>query len=359
MSDPRMNLGLLIPESGPAGIFGPSCLSSAELAVAELNQHGGLLGCEVTATVIDGGADLGDVVRDVSARVSNGEVEALVGWHTSALRREIVRSVGGLVPYIYTAVYEGGESSPGVFTTGEVPERQIVPALQWMGRENGITSWFVVGSDYVWPRRTAGRMWKWATTGVYGSGVRLIGEHFTPLGEPDFSDVLDEIEHSGADGVFVLLLGQDAVSFNRQFAARGLDRDLPRLGPLIDENMLLAGGAGAARELYSVSGFFESLGTGHSLEFGGRYAERFGASAPPLASPGESCYEGVRLLAELVERSASVNVSELSAHAQADIHYDSPRGHVCFRRHHLAQDVYMAKARGLEFDVLEQIAAVG
>lgn len=358
MSRGELNIGLVVPESGPSGIFGPSCCASAELAINEINQRGGILGREVVGTIIDGGgADPRVVASRIRQEADNNALDALVGWHTSALRREIVRAVGGRIPYFYTAVYEGGESSDGVFTTGEVPEGQVCPALQWMSGECGVRSWFVVGSDYVWPRRTLDFIRSrtgWQSP-VSRYEVSVDSAVFLPLGTTNFDSVIEAIERSNADGVLILLLGQDAVTFNREFAARGLHRDYLRLSPLMDENMLLAGGPEAAERLFSVSGFFESLATGHSLDYGARYARRFGATAPPLTSPGESCYEGVSLLAGLSEKSRSVGVAELSAQAQHALSYDSPRGRVRFEQHHLSQDVYIAQADGLEFDVVAQV----
>nr|WP_218681399.1 substrate-binding domain-containing protein [Rhodococcus qingshengii] len=360
MSLGPLNIGLVVPESGPSGIFGPSCSASAELAINEINARGGILGREVVATPIDGGsADPCAVASRIRNKVEFKTLDALVGWHTSALRREIVDTVGGRIPYVYTAVYEGGEAADGVFTTGEVPEAQVWPALEWMSNECGVRSWFVVGSDYVWPRRTLGRIVArvGSISGILGRDVIIRTATFLPLGTSQFDSVIDEIACSDADAVLILLLGQDAVEFNRKFAERGLHRDYVRLSPLMDENMLLAGGEGTAEQLYSVSGFFDTLTTGHSLDFGSRYAKHFGPSAPPLTSPGESCYEGVQLLAELSERSRSIEVASLSREAERSLQYDSPRGRVRFESHHLAQDVYIAKAGGLDFDIVARVAS--
>ena len=79
----------------------------------------------------------------------------MAGWHTSAVRQARRPRLRGRVPYVYTAVYEGGERTPGVFLTGETPGRQLLPAMRCMAREIGVRTWCVVGSDYVWPRVSA------------------------------------------------------------------------------------------------------------------------------------------------------------------------------------------------------------
>ncbi|WP_425005616.1 substrate-binding domain-containing protein [Mycolicibacterium sp. S3B2] len=357
MSFPDLNIGLVIPESGPSGIFGPSCWASAELAIEEINEQGGILGREVVAVPIDGGAEPMEVAAQVQSMHVRGAIDAVVGWHTSAVRSRIAHAVGGRIPYVYTAVYEGGESTPGVFMTGEVPDGQVVPALTWMADNCGARSWYVVGSDYIWPRSTfAAVLDSVHRDGCGGRGVQLSAAEFLPLGVADFGQVLDAIEPAEVDGVLVLLLGQDAVQFNRAFAERGFDRDLVRLSPLMDENMLLASGRDAVSELYSASGYFESLVTSYTMSFESRYISRFGAAAPPLASPGESCYEGIALLARLALNAGRYDVGALKRQSTRAMDYESPRGHVRFERNHLSQNIYIARASGLDFDVVDQLA---
>lgn len=361
MQSGRLNLGLVIPESGPSGIFGPSCRASAMLAVDELNAHGGILGREVALTTIDGGWDPAIVAAVVGDGVDSGRLDAIVGWHTSAVRRELVRVIEGRIPYVYTAVYEGGDRAPGVFMTGEVPKGQLVPALEWLSAERGTSSWLVVGSDYVWPRQTVLALGQCLGPARIrdrgGVDVRFAAARFLALGTDDFGPILDEIERSGVDGVLVLLLGEDAVRFNRAFADRGLHHRFVRLSSLMDENMLLASG-GAAEEFYSVSGFFESLTTPHSMDFATRYLSRPGSCAPPLTSPGESCYEGMTLLSELSRRAGSLDVEDIGHRASLPFHYESPRGVVRFDGANLDQDVYLAKADGLEFDIVAQVGSL-
>ncbi len=344
-------MGVVIPRSGPSGIFGPSCAAAVQVAVDELNDGDGVLGEPVEVSVVDGGAGPDAVVREVAEMC--GEVDALVGWHDSAVRRALVAARTPTVPYVYTATYEGGEASDGVFLTGETPDRHVLPAMRWMGEELSVRRWAVVGSDYVWPRRTAARVRQAARR---SRDLEVVSTTFVPLGSTRFGPVLDAVERAEADGVLVLLLGSDAVAFNRAFARRGLADRCVRLGPLMDENMLLA--SGASRGLYSTAGFFENLTSADGLALGARYFGRLGSCAPPLTSPGESCYEGVRLLVELARRAGSLDSAAINRAAAEGFRYVSPRGDVVFDGRHLAQDVYIAAADALEFDVVAQVSAV-
>lgn len=343
-------VALVVPLQGPAGIFGPSCELCAQLAVEEVNAERGTLGREVRLVVVDGGASPRQVADEVDGLVTAGAVDAVTGWHISAVREVVAPRIGGRVPYVYTPLYEGGERAPWVFLTGETPARQLRPALAWFAGELNVRRWVIVGDDYVWPRQSARAI----RTYLAELGGSLEAEIFVGLGTKDYRRVLRRVAAAGGDGVLMLLVGDDAVAFNRAFARAGLDRDRVRFSPLMDENMLLASGAENTRGLYAAAGYFEALPTGGSLDFGARYHRRFGQTAPVLNSLGESCYEGVRLLTELARRAGSLDVARMRAVSDG-LGYDGPRGPVQLRDRHLEQRVFLAAADGLQFDVIHQL----
>jgi ABC-type branched-subunit amino acid transport system substrate-binding protein len=345
-----LNVALVFPMQGPAGIFGPSCELCAQLAAEQINKAGGVLGRELRLVPVDGGAGPQAVAAEVEALVSVGAVHGVTGWHISSVRRALAPRVAHRVPYVYTALYEGGERTEGVFLTSETPANQLLPAMRLLARERAVRRWHIVGNDYVWPRHTARAARRYAID----CGGRVCGESYLPLGTHDFGQVLRGIEESDADAVLMLLVGNDAVRFNRAYARYGLDRRCLRLSTLMDENMLLASGAGATIGLYSTAGFFAAMVTPENLDLHGSYAERFGVDAPPLGSLGESCYEGVLLLAALIERAGTVDVRAIGANADT-VSYEGPRGLLRLRGRHVQQRIYLAEARALEFAVLAEL----
>jgi len=344
------NVALVVPLHGSAGIFGPSCEFCAHLAAEEINAADGVLGRELCLSVIDGAAPPRVVADQVGALTAAGRVDAIVGWHISAVRQAVVPRVAGVIPYVYTALYEGGERTPGVFLTGETPSHQLLPAMRFLARESGVRRWCIVGNDYVWPRATA------ASARLYAQlcGGQIAHETFVPLGCEDWRGALADVRRARADAVIMLLVGADAVGFNRAFAAAGLDAGCLRLSTLIDENTLVGSGADGTHGVCAAAGYFETLVTPESLDFGWRYTQRFGPEAPTLNSVGESCYEGVLLLKALAERAGSLDVRRMIATAEA-LTYTGPRGEVRIHDRHLEQRVYFAEADDLHFDVVAQL----
>jgi urea transport system substrate-binding protein len=351
MATNALDVAFVVPGSGPSGIYGPSCWASGRLAASEINDAGGILGREIRLHPVDGGQSPRAVADEVGALVAAGSVSAVTGWHTSAVRQAVAPRLRGRVPYVYTALYEGGERTPGVFLTGETPAGQLRPALGWMARELGVRTWCIVGNDYVWPRASA----RAARAYAEPVGAQICDEVYVELGTHEFGPALRRVERSRAQGVLMFLLGSDAVRFNRAFTEMRLHDRCVRLSPLMDENMLLATGAANTEELYSAAGFFEALGTPHGLDFERRYLARMGPTAPAITSPGESCFEGITLLAHLAAAAGTTDVPAISGVSEA-VSYEGPRGAVQVRDRHLLQRIYLARADGLEFDVLAEIS---
>lgn len=346
-----LSVALVVPLQGPTGIYGPSCLACAELAVDELNEVDGIGGRRVELVVVDGGADPATIADEVGALVARGRVEAVAGWHISAVRQAITRRIGGQVTYVYAAMHEGRDDTPGVFMLGERPVNQLLPAARWMHEQLGVGRWAVVGNDYVFPRVTAAA----AQLALRGGPSSIVRETYVPLGTTDFRPVLADLQRPGVDGVIMLLMGQDAVLFNRQFARSGLSGELPRLSPAIEENTLLGGGAQAHEGLYAAAAYFDGMGTVEGLRLEEAYYARYGDFAPPLNAVGESCYEAIYFLARIGVVCGGIDVA--AAERMPSRHfYEGPRGLMRLDGNLVNQDVYVASVDGLEFQVQEQIA---
>ena len=345
------SVAFVVPLQGPTGLYGPSCLACGELAAEQLNALDGIGGREIELVVVDGGRDPEVVAAEVAALVDCGRVQAVAGWHISAVRQAIARRIGGKVVYAYAAMHEGRDDTPGVFMLGERPINQLLPAAEWIRQQLGVGRWAVVGNDYVFPRVTGAT----ARVAMSETASEIVSETYVPLGTTNFRPVLQELETGDVDGVIMLLMGQDAVHFNRQFARHDLAGRLTRLSPAIEENTLLGGGAGAHENLYAAAAFFDTLDTAESNELSRTYYERYGAWAPALNAVGESCYEAIVFLARLARNAGSLDVDAVAS-AHPGTFYDGPRGLVRLDGNLANQDVYLASANGLQFEVQEQIA---
>lgn len=341
---------MCVPLGGAAGLWGPSALSCSRLAVAELNRDRGIAGraCRlITVDAADHAADIEDILIDL---VGSGDVDAIIGMHTSAVRQRIVRAVGGQVPFVYTPLYEGGENTPGVFAIGETSSRQLQPAIQWLSKHRHPKRWFAVGNDYIWPRASHAL----ARQYIAGVGSALVGETYVPFGTVDYSEVLDQLRSSRADSVLLSLIGQDAIDFNRAFSRDRLANSMLRLSCAIGENELLGIGADNTENLYVVCGYFANLDTDANLAFKERYYSHFGERAPTLSTFGQSTYEGVHFLAALLGGDWN-SPSHWADMGKAPMSYQSAREAAYAGGGVNHTPIYLARADGHLFRVIARL----
>ncbi|WP_280454239.1 substrate-binding domain-containing protein, partial [Nocardia brasiliensis] len=297
----------IVPMQGPGGIVAPSCDAAISLAVDEINRGTGILGREIRTTNIDGGRPPHEVASEVSALLATGMVDAITGWHTSAVRLAVARATASRVPYLFATGHEGlPDELPGVLMLGEHPAGQTLPAVHWLGREHGIRRWAIIGNDYIWPRESAK-----AIRNSLADPDAIVLERFVPLGSPDFGDFLSHPALDQAQGVMILMVGADVSRFNRQFAATGRAASQLRISPAADENVLLAGGPGANHNFYVASSFFIDERSPDGRDRVARYRRRHGEFAPALTSFSNMTYEAIHTLAGLAHAVGSLRVPEV------------------------------------------------
>ena len=353
MAADGLKVGILIPMSGPGGLFGPSSRNCATLAVEELNAAGGILGRMIEPVFADVGGPPSDATQ-AALKLWKGEgVEAFVGMHDSAVRGALTNMFKGQIPYVYTPVYEGGECSAGTFVLGETPAQQLAPTIPWMAANEGALNWYLIGNDYNWPRDTNAA----AKTYIADSGGEVAGEEYLPFTADNFDSSLVRIKESNANAVLITLVGGASVGFNRAFASFGLSDNVARLGTLIEENTLAGIGEENSKRLFSSAGYFAAIDTPAANDFKAKYISAFGDDAAALNALGQSVYDGLLLLSALAERAGSLSSSDLDAAADGTS-YEGPRGSATMRDRHVSKDIFLAEAEGTAFRIVATFSGV-
>ncbi|MCE8514742.1 substrate-binding domain-containing protein [Ruegeria pomeroyi] len=342
-----IKVGVLVPDSGPAGLFGPSTRNSAKLAAEKINASGGINGEQIELVFADVGVPPAEATQ-AALRLWKGEgAQAFVGMHDSAVREALIGRFGGQVPYVYTPVYEGNSCADGLYITGETPSQQLAPVIPHLAEKEGVSKWYLIGHDYNWPRDTNAL----AKGYIADAGGEVVGEEYVPFTVAEFDSSLQRIKESGADAVLITLVGGGSVGFNVSFAGFGLDERAIRLGTLIEENTLAGIGADNADRLFSSSGYFASIETEGAASFAADYSAAYGADAPALNGLGQSAYEGLMLLAALANKAGSLDVAAMDAAAEGTT-WTTPRGDNTLTGHHMAQTIYLADGSGGAFNIV-------
>jgi ABC-type branched-subunit amino acid transport system substrate-binding protein len=350
MRERVFSVGLFVPTSGALGMWGPSAIACARLAAEEINRGGGLLDQEVRLRLIDSADEQAGFPDAAAQALEEGEIDAIVGMHTSAVRQRLLQRIGAPVPYVYTPLYEGGEHTPGVYAIGETPQQQLRPAIHALTGLLKLRRWVLLGNDYVWPHVSHAL----ARGYIREVGGEVADDIYLPLGTREFEPVMTRLAAMRADGLLLSLVGQDAVEFNRQFGASArLMRRMVRLSCAIEENGLLAIGAGNTEGLYAAAGYFSGLQSDASMAFRERYYGLYGDRAPTLNALGQSTYEGLHFLGELMERRRVHR--RRSSLDPGPFAYRSAREATYLDNDNAFTPMYLARAEGHLFQVVRRL----
>jgi len=341
-------IALLIPLCGAAGLWAPSCISSAQVAVEELNRADGIDGRKVQLIMIDAAMEASISIEEtVNDLIETKSIDAIVGMHISAVRQRLSKVVRQRIPYIYTPLYEGGERTVGLFAIGETPEEQLGPSIEHIQAEYKPRSWALIGNDYVWPRTSH----SYAKAKLRELSVGLAYERYLPFGLSSMTRFVDEISASGAEAVLISLVGQDAVSFNRAFGKANLHKRMVRLSCAIEENGLLGCGAQNTKRLFAASSYFGALPTEANAAFKEKYHRVHGDQAPVLNALGQSTYEGVHFLSGLMRGHAQIWREHSVSDALPVIHRSGRKSASSDKSERAP--IYLARADGLRFEVIK------
>lgn len=305
-----VRIGLLVSLSGVAGMLGRAAQNAAELAVAQLNADGGLCGLPVRMCVSDDGTDPRIAAREFVRLADILRCDVVVAMMSSvsmAAIRPLAESRGTLL--LYAPVNEGAPERARIFHFGERPADQLTEAIPMLMAETSSRAWFVVGNGYSWPRavgRAARRI-------IEQSGGVVLGERYQPLGEQDFTPILDAVAASGAQLVVSAMVGTDAVAFERAFFDSGLRAQTRTIATLMDDVVREHVGDAAATGIWSVLDHFVDLDTPECRALKAQWRERFGAVAPPLSATAKSVYDVTRLYGDAVRHARSTDAGLVAA----------------------------------------------
>ena len=336
-----VRIGILFSNSGPAGIFGQPTANIAEFIEEDINAAGGINGRPVQTYLADDATDPAVGRQAMEQLIDSDNVDVVLGTHSSATRQAAKPLAEDAdVLYIYAALYEGGECSSVMFNTGEVPSQQLAPVIPWMMEQTGGQTWFLLGNDYVWPRRS----FELARQYIEAAGGEVVGEEYVPLGTQDFSSVAQTIAGSGADLIFPALVGGDAIAFETQAVDFGIGQDaIPRLANIYEENVLGAMGPAVTAGMRVTLGYFKEVDSALNGEFVSRYFERFGADAPPHMTFSSHIYDAALLYAAAANAAGTTDTAAVAA-AMEGLSLTTPTGDIAITgSRHLAQPIYVAE----------------
>ena len=273
------------------------------LAIEEVNQAGGVLGKPIVPVVADGRSSDAVFAKEAQRLIDVEKVATVFGCWTSSSRKSVLpifESANHLL--IYPVQYEGLEESPNIVYTGAVPNQQILPAVEWAFETLGKRSFYLVGSDYVFPR-VANEIIK---DRLKELGLEVAGESYLPLGTRKVQDVVDQLVAAKPDVILNTINGDTNQELIRALREKGIHPDnVPVISFSIGEAELRHLNGDEVAGDFAAWNYFQTIDSPENVEFVQRFKAKYGPQRV-VTDPMEAAWIGMKLWANAVNECQSV-----------------------------------------------------
>lgn len=338
-----IKVGILHSLSGTMAISEKSVVDAEQLAIEEINKAGGVLGKQIEAIVEDGASEWPTFAEKATKLIDQNKVVTIFGCWTSASRKAVLPVFEQKDHMLwYPVQYEGQECSKNIFYTGAAPNQQIEPSVDWL-LENKGKEFFLVGSDYVFPR-TANTIIK---AQLESKGGKVVGEDYLPLGSTEVTPIIAKIKQALPNGgiIYNTLNGDSNVAFFKQLQGAGLGPDkYPSMSVSIAEEEVRAIGPEYLKGHYAAWNYFQTVDTPANKKFVEAFKAKYGSDRV-TNDPMEAAYIMVHLWKQAVEKAQSTDLAKVRAAAIGQT-FEAPEGTVTMdKNHHISKVVRIGEVR--------------
>jgi urea transport system substrate-binding protein len=327
-----IKVGILHSLTGFMAISEKSLNEVEKMAIEEINAAGGVLGKKIEAIEEDPASDFGKGFPEKAKKLLlDDKVVAVFGCWTSASRKSVLpvfEENNGLL--FYPVQYEGNECSGNVVYTGAAPNQQILPAVDYLWKDMGKRKFYLLGSDYIFPR-TSNQIIRAQLKNVYKA--EPVEEKYADLKERDFKSYVDDIKKVNPDVVFSTINGDSNISFYNELAANGITAEktpVCAVSVAEDELRALIGQTKISGHLCAWN-YFQSVKTPKNADFVKSFKKFTKDDKRVTDDPIEASYFQVYLWKLAVEKAKSTDVDKVLAairDAKNPIEFDAPGGMV-------------------------------
>ena len=335
VTDDTVTVGQLHSATGTMAISEAGSIESERLAIDQINAMGGILGRKIKINFEDGASDWPTFAEKSKKLLEQDHVAAVFGCWTSASRKAVLpifERDNGLL--YYPTFYEGLEQSHNVFYTGQEATQQIIAGLKWLNETKHCKSFYLIGSDYIWPR-TSNKIARKCIENDLGG--KVVGEEYYPLGSTDFGSLINKIKLKKPDAIYAIIVGGSNVAFYKQLHAAGIDsKNWTLLTISVTEDEALGIGGENLAGFYYAMKYFQSLDNPANKEFVSAFKAKYGP-ASVIGDVTQAGYEGPWLWKAAVEKAGSFDVDKVVAASGGIEFTNAPEGYVRIHdvNHHL------------------------
>lgn len=342
----------ILDQSGGLDIYGKPMVDATRMAIDEINAAGGLLGKQVDLKVYDPQSNIQFYTQFATQAAAGDRANVVHAGITSASREAIRPTFSRFrTLYFYNTLYEGGVCDMNCFCTGSTPAQTVEKLVPHVMNKWG-KKVYIVAADYNYGQITA----QWVQKYVRDNGGQAVETEFFPLDVTNFGPTIKKIQAAKPDLVMSALVGGAHVSFYRQYAAAGMNKDVPIASTTFgvgNEHKLISAEEGDG--MICAYSYFEEVDSPANKDFVARFKKRLGDNAPALNELAARSYEAAYIWAEAVKKAGTVDRDPVIEALRSGVGYDGPSGRVSIepKTNHALQNVYLAELKNQSFNIIE------
>mgnify|MGYP002634864345 CR=1 FL=1 len=330
VTDTTVTVGQLHSITGTMAISETGSVEAERLAIAQINAMGGVLGRQIEIIQEDGASDWPTFAEKSKKLIIKDKVACVFGCWTSASRKAVLpifEKENNML--YYPTFYEGLEASKNVVYTGQEATQQIIFGLDWAYDTLGSRTFYLIGSDYIWPRTSMKIARKHIENFLTKKDpkCKVVGEEYYALGHTNFRSLINKVKLKKPDLMFTAIVGGSNVAWYKQLKAAGVTADKYDMLTLsTTEDELLGIGGENAEGFYTSMKYFQSLDIPENHEFVAAFKEMWGEDSV-IGDVTQAGYLGPWIWKAAVEKAGSFDIDKIHA-AHPGIELNAPEGYV-------------------------------
>lgn len=340
-----IKIGFPTPLTGPFGAEAKDQVRSAQLAVKQFNDAGGLAGRMAELLVRDDKLNPGEAATRTLELIEKDKANFIVGALSSAVQlsvNEVTRARGVLYVSISQSdtINEAKDFSKFTFHEAMNPQMTTGAVARYAFRKGQKVAY--LAADYAYGHEMLAAFKRNAAP----IGVETVAEILHPFGAPDYSAFMPQLLSLAPDIVCICNFGRDQANSIKQAVDFGLKGPAKIVVPVLLHNQRLAAGAEAFEGVVGGANYY--WGLEESVPSAKAFNDAFRA-ANAGATPtdyGAYGYTGVRSLLMAVKAAGSVDTDKVVAALEA-LKYDIAKGPQSYRAcdHQSVQSVFVLESK--------------
>src|SRR5690349_14241385 len=221
-----VRIGFVDPLTGVYAAPAQNEVTGAKLAVAQINEKGGILGRPIELLVEDSANDVGTGVQKARKLIERDQVSFLIGDVNSAIAQAIAqvtneKKVLHIVSGGHTDTITGVDCKWNVYRVCNTTRMEANSVSDLLFNKYG-KKWHFITPDYAFGHT----LQQACAANLKKLGGTETGNDLTPLGTADFAAYLIKARAASPDVLILLVQGSDMVNCLKQVVQFGLDKQI-------------------------------------------------------------------------------------------------------------------------------------